>query len=31
MQPGDTVRFAAIDHAEFITLGGDDLPLEGLA
>ncbi|RBH54909.1 MULTISPECIES: allophanate hydrolase subunit 1 [Pseudomonas] len=31
MQPGDTVRFAAIDHAEFITLGGDDTPLEGLA
>lgn len=31
MQPGDTVRFAAIDHAEFIRLGGDDTPLEGLA
>lgn len=31
MQPGDTVRFAAIDHAEFIRLGGDDTPLEALA
>ncbi|NWB91898.1 5-oxoprolinase subunit PxpB [Pseudomonas agarici] len=31
MQPGDTVRFAAIDHAEFIKLGGDDTPLEALA
>lgn len=28
MQPGDTVRFAAISHAEFINLGGDDTPLE---
>lgn len=28
MQPGDTVRFAAIGHAEFINLGGDDTPLE---
>lgn len=28
MQPGDTVRFAAVDHAEFIQLGGDDTPLE---
>ncbi|WP_347904633.1 5-oxoprolinase subunit PxpB [Pseudomonas purpurea] len=27
MQPGDTVRFAAIGHAEFINLGGDDTPL----
>ncbi|WP_296254164.1 MULTISPECIES: 5-oxoprolinase subunit B family protein [unclassified Pseudomonas] len=31
MQPGDTVRFAAIDHGEFIRLGGDDTPLEALA
>ncbi|EJM74773.1 TIGR00370 family protein [Pseudomonas sp. GM49] len=28
MQPGDTVRFEAIGHAEFINLGGDDTPLE---
>ncbi|MHC8408567.1 5-oxoprolinase subunit PxpB [Pseudomonas sp. TMB3-21] len=28
MQPGDTVRFAAVSHAEFINLGGDDTPLE---
>jgi allophanate hydrolase subunit 1 len=28
MQPGDTVRFAAVGHAEFIALGGDDTPLE---
>jgi len=28
MQPGDSVRFAAVDHAEFIRLGGDDRPLE---
>lgn len=31
MQPGDTVRFAAVDHAEFIHLGGDDTPLEAHA
>jgi KipI family sensor histidine kinase inhibitor len=31
LQPGDTVRFEAIDHAEFIRLGGDDTPLEALA
>lgn len=31
MQPGDTVRFEAINHAEFIRLGGDDTPLENLA
>ncbi|TSD78330.1 5-oxoprolinase subunit PxpB [Pseudomonas sp. KBS0710] len=31
MQPGDTVRFEAIDHAEFIHLGGDDTPLEAQA
>ncbi|QQZ43520.1 5-oxoprolinase subunit PxpB [Pseudomonas sp. SK3(2021)] len=31
MQPGDSVRFAAVDHAEFIRLGGDDRPLEVLA
>ncbi|KAA5846565.1 carboxyltransferase domain-containing protein [Pseudomonas chlororaphis] len=28
MQPGDSVRFAAVEHAEFIRLGGDDTPLE---
>ncbi|AHC34302.1 allophanate hydrolase [Pseudomonas fluorescens] len=31
MQPGDTVRFAAVSHAEFINLGGDDTPLEAQA
>ncbi|VVN94197.1 5-oxoprolinase subunit PxpB [Pseudomonas fluorescens] len=31
MQPGDTVRFEAINHAEFIRLGGDDTPQENLA
>jgi KipI family sensor histidine kinase inhibitor len=31
MQPGDTVRFAAVEHAEFINLGGDDTPLEAQA
>jgi 5-oxoprolinase (ATP-hydrolysing) subunit B len=32
MQPGDSVRFTAVDHAEFIRLGGDDTPLlEALA
>ncbi|MEX5558149.1 5-oxoprolinase subunit PxpB [Pseudomonas rhodesiae] len=31
MQPGDTVRFHAVDHAEFIRLGGDDAPLEAHA
>ncbi|KHK62708.1 MULTISPECIES: 5-oxoprolinase subunit PxpB [Pseudomonas] len=31
MQPGDTVRFAPVDHAEFIALGGDDTPLEAQA
>ena len=31
MQPGDTVRFAPITHAEFIRLGGDDTPQEALA
>lgn len=31
MQPGDTVRFEAVDHAEFIKLGGDDRPLEAQA
>ena len=31
MQPGDTVRFEAVDHAEFVRLGGDDTPLEALA
>lgn len=28
MQPGDSVSFAAVDHAEFVRLGGDDTPLE---
>ncbi|HEX8541107.1 MAG TPA: allophanate hydrolase subunit 1 [Pseudomonas sp.] len=28
MQPGDRVSFAAVDHAEFVRLGGDDTPLE---
>lgn len=27
LQPGDRVRFEAIDHAEFIRLGGDDTPM----
>jgi KipI family sensor histidine kinase inhibitor len=31
LQPGDTVRFEPVDHAEFIRLGGDDTPLEALA
>ena len=31
MQPGDTVRFKPVDHAEFINLGGDDTPLEAQA
>ncbi|KIQ15634.1 allophanate hydrolase [Pseudomonas simiae] len=31
MQPGDTVRFEPVDHAQFITLGGDDTPLEAQA
>ncbi|OIN44098.1 allophanate hydrolase [Pseudomonas azotoformans] len=31
MQPGDTVRFEAVEHAEFIKLGGDDTPLEAQA
>ncbi|MGN8345791.1 5-oxoprolinase subunit PxpB [Pseudomonas sp. SMV71] len=31
MQPGDTVRFAAVDRAEFIALGGDDTPMEAQA
>ncbi|UCJ15053.1 allophanate hydrolase subunit 1 [Pseudomonas sp. MM211] len=30
MRPGDRVRFVAIEHAEFIRLGGDDTPLEHL-
>jgi KipI family sensor histidine kinase inhibitor len=28
MQPGDSVSFVAVDHAEFVRLGGDDTPLE---
>ncbi|AZF36273.1 Allophanate hydrolase 2 subunit 1 [Pseudomonas sp. R4-39-08] len=31
MQPGDTVRFEAVSHAEFVNLGGDDMPLEAQA
>jgi len=31
MQPGDTVRFEPVDHAEFIRMGGDDTALEALA
>lgn len=31
LQPGDTVRFVAIERAEFIQLGGDDTPLEAVA
>ncbi|MFL1390142.1 allophanate hydrolase subunit 1 [Pseudomonas tritici] len=31
MQPGDTVRFEPVDHAEFIKMGGDDTPLEAQA
>ncbi len=31
MQPGDTVRFEAVGHAEFINLGGNDTPLEAQA
>lgn len=31
MQPGDTVRFEAVSHAQFIRLGGDDTPLEAQA
>lgn len=27
MQPGDTVRFVSVSHAEFVNLGGDDTPL----
>lgn len=28
LQPGDRVRFVAIERAEFLALGGDDTPLE---
>lgn len=28
LNPGDSVRFEAIEHAEFVNLGGDDTPLE---
>ncbi len=31
LQPGDRVRFVAVDRAEFIALGGDDRPLEAQA
>ncbi len=27
--PGDRVRFVAVDHAEFVRLGGDDTPMAG--
>ncbi|PSS50668.1 5-oxoprolinase subunit PxpB [Pseudomonas sp. BBP2017] len=30
LQPGDRVRFVAVDRATFINLGGDDTPLEAL-
>lgn len=29
LQPGDRVRFEPVDHATFLTLGGDDTPLAG--
>lgn len=28
LQPGDRVRFVAVEHAEFLRLGGDDSPME---
>lgn len=28
LQPGDRVRFVAVDRARFVNLGGDDTPLE---
>lgn len=28
LQPGDSVRFVAIDHSEFLRQGGDDTPME---
>lgn len=31
MQPGDTVQFEAVSHAEFIRLGGDDTSQEAFA
>ncbi|MCO7564654.1 5-oxoprolinase subunit PxpB [Pseudomonas sp. S 311-6] len=31
LQPGDRVRFVAVDRAEFVRLGGDDSPLEAQA
>lgn len=31
LQPGDRVRFVAVEHREFINLGGDDSPLEAQA
>jgi KipI family sensor histidine kinase inhibitor len=31
LQPGDRVRFVPVSHDEFISLGGDDTPLEGQA
>ena len=31
LQPGDQVRFVAVERAEFINLGGDDSPLEAQA
>ena len=31
MQPGDTVRFEAVSHAEFVNLGGNDTLLEAQA
>lgn len=31
LQPGDRVRFVAVDRARFVNLGGDDSPQEGVA
>ncbi|UAW98459.1 5-oxoprolinase subunit PxpB [Halopseudomonas nanhaiensis] len=28
LRPGDRVRFIAVEHADFIRLGGDDTPME---
>ncbi|SDT15656.1 sensor histidine kinase inhibitor, KipI family [Halopseudomonas xinjiangensis] len=29
LAPGDRVRFVAVDHAEFVRLGGDDMSMAG--
>lgn len=31
LQPGDRVRFVAVERSHFVNLGGDDTPLEALA